>query len=458
MKKGTVISLAVIASLLVGYVAGLAYYTNRFIPRTSYASVGIGGLTVEQAQSKVAEVLNERQIQIKEAGQPVAEIRVGDITGEYALETPLKQRYYQQNPVSWFTTLVSADNGGQLTSQVELKPADLEANLADQGVTNEGREPAKNAEIVYSDQEGYYAQEGAAGNAIDYEVLSQEIMAAAQSGEQAVDLETAYQQPALTTESDEVQEGLENIDQMIHTPITLQFNGQEEQVPAELIEAALHFDENNQVTLDPEVLMPYLESLDEQYARYGMSVEFDSTLQGTITVPPGILGWSLDYDAEIAQLAADVQSQQAVTRPAKSLGGGIGFAGNGVGDTYIEIDLTYQMMYLYVDGVCIVSTDITSGQPKAETIPGANQVNEMLHQTELKGYNQFSKVEYSTPVDYWIRFDHHAQGIHDATWQSWFGGDAWITNGSLGCINTPYWAVQTIYEYVDLGTPVLVFY
>ena len=82
----------------------------------------------------------------------------------------------------------------------------------------------------------------------------------------------------------------------------------------------------------------------------------------------------------------------------------------------------------------------------------------MLSNTNLVGYNQFSKVEYSVPVSYWIRFDNNAQGIHDASWQSYFGGSAWQYSGSLGCINTPYWAVETIYNNVSYGTPVLVFY
>ncbi|HJG48882.1 MAG TPA: L,D-transpeptidase, partial [Facklamia tabacinasalis] len=87
-----------------------------------------------------------------------------------------------------------------------------------------------------------------------------------------------------------------------------------------------------------------------------------------------------------------------------------------------------------------------------------NAVNEMLTDTNLVGYNPFSKVEYSTPVNYWIRFDDKAQGIHDASWQGSFGGNVYQLSGSLGCINTPLGAVEVIYNNVDYGTPVMVFY
>lgn len=33
-----------------------------------------------------------------------------------------------------------------------------------------------------------------------------------------------------------------------------------------------------------------------------------------------------------------------------------------------------------------------------------------------------------------------------------YGGDVWFYAGSLGCINTPYDAVSTIYQYVNYGT------
>jgi lipoprotein-anchoring transpeptidase ErfK/SrfK len=49
-------------------------------------------------------------------------------------------------------------------------------------------------------------------------------------------------------------------------------------------------------------------------------------------------------------------------------------------------------------------------------------------------------------------------GIHDATWRSNFGGEIYKTNGSHGCINTPYEAMKTLYDKTEIGTPVIMFY
>ena len=49
-------------------------------------------------------------------------------------------------------------------------------------------------------------------------------------------------------------------------------------------------------------------------------------------------------------------------------------------------------------------------------------------------------------------------GIHDASWRSKYGGDIYIKGGSHGCINTPYDAMKELYEMVEIGTPVIMFY
>ncbi len=127
-----------------------------------------------------------------------------------------------------------------------------------------------------------------------------------------------------------------------------------------------------------------------------------------------------------------------------------------IGDTYVEVDLTHQMMLIYIDGELVLDTPIVSGKIGANTIPGAYQVWEKLENTDLTGYDPTRNRNYVQPVDYWIAFDDQLQGIHDANWQPYFGGDAYLTGGSLGCINTPPSVMSTVYDLVSVGMPVLV--
>jgi lipoprotein-anchoring transpeptidase ErfK/SrfK len=49
-------------------------------------------------------------------------------------------------------------------------------------------------------------------------------------------------------------------------------------------------------------------------------------------------------------------------------------------------------------------------------------------------------------------------GIHDATWRRKFGGDIYKRDGSHGCINCPLSLAKTIYENIDVGTPIICYY
>ncbi len=60
-------------------------------------------------------------------------------------------------------------------------------------------------------------------------------------------------------------------------------------------------------------------------------------------------------------------------------------------------------------------------------------------------------------VDYWMRFNNpYAQGLHDASWRNEFGGEIYVTNGSHGCVNLPSDFVAELYDFVEVGTPVIV--
>ena len=63
---------------------------------------------------------------------------------------------------------------------------------------------------------------------------------------------------------------------------------------------------------------------------------------------------------------------------------------------------------------------------------------------------------YEAPVDYWMPFEGDV-GIHDMQNRYYFGGTIYLTNGSHGCVNTPYEAAKTIYNIVSIGTPVIVY-
>ena len=124
-----------------------------------------------------------------------------------------------------------------------------------------------------------------------------------------------------------------------------------------------------------------------------------------------------------------------------------------IGDTYIEIDMTDQRMYYYVEGELTLETDVVTGNTgrRMGTPQGINFVYAKQRNRTLRG------ADYASFVKYWMPVKGNV-GIHDASWRGKFGGQIYKTNGSHGCINTPSDVMSELYELAEVGTPVIMFY
>jgi hypothetical protein len=127
--------------------------------------------------------------------------------------------------------------------------------------------------------------------------------------------------------------------------------------------------------------------------------------------------------------------------------------GNDYGDTYVEINLSAQHLFFYVDGELLIETDFVSGNAsKGWSTPGGiYPLTYKERNATLRGTN------YATPVSYWMPFNGNI-GLHDSTWRSTYGKNIYKTNGSHGCINLPPSAAEVIYDNIEKGMPVICYY
>ena len=125
---------------------------------------------------------------------------------------------------------------------------------------------------------------------------------------------------------------------------------------------------------------------------------------------------------------------------------------DGIGDTYVEIDLTNQYLYMYSEGKLVLDCPIVSGLPGSRATPqGVYRLKNKAKHVTLVGPN------YRTPVSYWMPFN-GGIGMHDAVWQSYFGGNKYLTRGSHGCINMAMRDVGIAYNYAKVNMPIVCYY
>lgn len=236
--------------------------------------------------------------------------------------------------------------------------------------------------------------------------------------------------------------------------LSLLFGTRIETVTAADLSAQITENEEHQLVLDPNYLTSFVEGLAAKYDTQGQPVRFRTSLGDDITLYEGDFGWKLDTDATIALLQEYLETDQIrFFEPVWSHKGWTYADDGGVGDSYVEVDLTRQRVFLYKDGKKLLETDCVSGtesDPERDTPGGVYSIYYMNSPDTLNGPG------YSEDVTYWMAF-YKGYGLHDATWRDEFGGSIYKTDGSHGCINLPLDAAGLIYKTVCIGYPVVLY-
>ncbi len=122
----------------------------------------------------------------------------------------------------------------------------------------------------------------------------------------------------------------------------------------------------------------------------------------------------------------------------------------------IEVSISKQTLTMYIKNKVYLKTPVITGAPgDRATAIGHHHIISRKSPAVLKGSYRGSK--WTTTVSYWLGFTYSGQGIHDATWQSAFGGQLYRQGrGSHGCVNTPTDAVRRIYEKAYVGMLLIV--
>ena len=314
------------------------------------------------------------------------------------------------------------------------------------------------SELVRGD-DGYYITESVLGTTLDAEEARAVIEAALENLEETVDLEALglYTSPTVTETDENLTSQLAQIELLTSACITYDLSDRTYVCDAGVIIDFLIQDEEGNWTVDEDLVHAWVDQMADETDTY-QNHTFVTHSGSTVSLPNGNYGWKLYRDTTTADLIEYITTGTVITtepnyykKNAKTR------ATNDIGDDYVEIDIDNQMVYLYVDGECILETACVTGlasdSDRATPSWGVwalsyKATNQTLGTLEVQGYESF--------VYYWMPFN-GGVGLHDATWRSSFGGTIYKTNGSHGCVNLPLAAAKTIYETISAGWPIIVY-
>ncbi len=231
--------------------------------------------------------------------------------------------------------------------------------------------------------------------------------------------------------------------------ITYQFGSETRVVNSDTYYPWLTVHEDGTKELDKAAVRAYVDALKAETDTAGTTRNF-VTADGRTVQVTGPFGYKMSAKKETEQLMADILSGEQITREPVYTRVGVQRDAPEYGSSYVEVDLTKQKVYLFVDGQQILETDCVTGNARRRmnTPEGIYSMTYKTKNATLRGPG------YATHVNYWMPFN-KGIGLHDATWRSKFGGEIYARSGSHGCVNLPLEAAKTIYEYVGKGFPVI---
>ena len=442
----------ILAGIFLAYLAASVYFMEHFFLGTAVNGENVEFQTVKQVNSLILEQAEGYGLTLLERGGTEESVTAQQLGMSFSETENVRNYKRVQNGFLWPRMFWQQDTY-QIAPDITFDEETFDETLASLSCVREGEEP-EDARVELT-ADGYELYPEQQGPRIKEDVLKEQVRAAAETLTETVDLEEAgcYEAPSLAADSPEITELTAKLDQWFATEVTYEFGSQTEVVDSSVVAGFIQLD-GCEASLSEEAVRAWVAGLADRRDTYKKSRQFNSTLRGVITVSGGNYGWQIDQETETAALLASVEKgETAAKQPAWSREGKAWGDNNDVGDTYIEVDMGAQHMWAYKDGALLIDTDVVTGN-----ISRNYGTPSMVAAIQYKDRNAVLRGDnYATPVKYWMPF-YGNYGIHDASWRREFGGTVYLTNGSHGCVNTPPAAMKVIFENMDSGTPVVLYY
>lgn len=449
-----------IAAVTLGviYGCGIYYFKDKFFTGTSINSIDASYKTVEEVEEVVTSQVAKYRLLIKERGGYEDTILASDIDYKYSPMGEVREFKEEQAAYKWPLMLVQ-----NFSYEFESIATYASAKLytAVEGLTclkPEVEEEPKDASLVFNGTT-YELHKEQQGRKINREKLNAAVKKAVESGENILDLERAdcYEKPGITSDNQVLQKKYERLYHYTNARVEYDLGDETEVVDGSIINNWLSVDEDGTVTLNTDGIAEYVYGLARKYDTYGGTRSFEAHDGSYVEVSGGAYGWLIDQNAENEQLTQLIEEGRRVKRTPVYAQTASTRRNCDLGDSYVEVDLSRQHLWMYRDGIVILETDFVSGN-----VAKGNTTPEGVYSLYYKASPYVLKSDtpgdsYETPVTYWMPFN-GGIGFHDASWRGAFGGNIYTTDGSHGCVNLPTWAAAELYNNIDTGYPIICYY
>ena len=430
-KKGSgaalIAVLVFLLLLIVGYGSAGYYFSTHFLPGTRLNDVNVSLKSVNEARELIRATTDGYKVTLAEQENKSETIKGHDIGFEAVISDDFNKLVNISSGMAWAFRLFE-DNDITLDENIisykyDNDLLDSEIDKLD-CVAPDYPVEAKDAELVLMDGVFKIIPEEES-NVADRGKLGDEIRDALESRSDSVDLceKKLYKQPKVFANDPDLAARKNACDEIADMTITLKFGTNEEvadvETIAKWIDVKAQGDGTYALETKEDAVAEYVKHIAETYNTFDSPKLFVTHEGESIEIPVSYYGWLLDDEYAVEELKKIVEAKKSVEldltdRSEESDKWWIRVAvaydvNKYYGNTYAEVSIAQQPMWMYVDGKVALESDVVTGNPSYgnDTPKGAFRLIYQERNATLKGPGYSTQVAFIPEWQYlYIDFIH----------------------------------------------------
>lgn len=455
-KTITTILIILIAIILIG----ISYYqANHFNSNISINDTRVGGMTADQALKELKTSVLKNEVYVGDQ-----QIVDGKDTKFGFTETDLPEvKKLLKKQWTLFPTFIAKDYSLLPSKQDQYRSDVLKKEFERKLISmNQNLKAPTDAQAIL-EQGKIVVTESVKGEQYDVASLLKDYDRQLNSSE--IKLKPTNLEP-IKEDSTIVKNEKEKLQQLLEQSVDYQVQDQVYTLKAsELIQNA-SVSNDLIVTIDPGNIKNKIAEINAAKSTLNKDISFKTHSGSVIPVKGQGYGWALNVEKEAAMIKAAFEKGEKSASASNIYGNGwgneaIGFdtiTNNGIGDTYAEVSIAEQRIWIYKAGQLAFTTHVVTGKHSTgeDTSPGVWYILYKKTPYTLTG-TAVGKGSYSANVSYWAPFTNSGQGFHDASWRTNWASNAYLSEGSAGCVNVPPNVMKSVYDNLSVHQPVVVY-
>lgn len=459
MRKLPII-ISIIVMVIIVALGGIYYYqSTHFNANITINNTKVGGLTAEKAIKKLKTTVMKNDVYV---GNKLIFNGKNTKTGFTDKNLPeikkilkMQRTFFPSSRVKNYSLLPA--NLDQYRNQTMKKT--VEEKLLSM---NKSLKAPKDAQVQLK-QGKMIVSESEVGSKYDVPTLLKDYSKREYSS--VIHLKAAYLQP-IKADSAIVKEQKKKLQELMQRKVDYKvqnkvysFNGQE------VIKNAT-ISKDMKITIDPSDIQNKIADINRTQSTLHKNYTFKTHSGKVISVKGESYGWSINVVEESKRIQAALEKgkKSILAYNVYGIGWntyGVGYhttANNGIGNTYAEVSIKDQRIWIYKDGKLKVTTHVVTGRhdTNEDTPKGVWYIMYKKSPSVLRG-SEVGNPNYSIKVNYWAPFTNSGCGFHDAYWRTNWASDAYLHYGSGGCVNTPPSVMKTVYDNLEQNEPVIIY-